>query len=630
MDLLAVGTATSDPLQAILNLAVAVGAALIGGTIAVRLRQPAVVGYLLAGVAIGPFTPGFAGDIEQIAILAEIGVVLLLFALGVEFSLDELVRVRRVVVPGAIVQIVTILLLGAAVALGFGLDPAAAVVIGACVSISSTLVVLKALLDRGEMDSLHGRTAIGWMILQDIATIVFMVALPPLAGGDPVGPFLLALLKAGIFLVLAYVVGTRLLPWLFAAIARLGSQELFLLAVFSTALIAAVLANVIFGLSLALGAFVAGLLVSGSALSYQAAAEVIPFRDLFAVLFFVSVGMLMDPAALIDQAPLVAVLVVLAVVVKSVVTGGLGRLLGMPLRSAILLGGLVGQVGEFSFILAEDALQLGIIDGAAYNLVLGTAGISIVISPFVMRGTTAAVVRRARTITTSSAADVAGPAEGPEAGEVPGLAGAAAQAGGEPALEAGAAVVAITTDGIEPEPPIAGGGERSRGERAGELGPDEARASIVVLGAGRVGSRVIRAARGRGFRCVAIDRDQRRLDAAAKLGAATLYGDAASPAILRRAGLDRARVLVVAVGDPLTARLAIERAKVINPRIQVASRARGRAETERLRSYGVGRIADPEVEAGLELARHALQRMGVSGPELQAILVGLRRDAYGR
>ncbi len=631
MDLLATAPAAPDPLQAILNLAIAVGAALLGGAIAVRLRQPAVVGYLLAGVAIGPFTPGFAGDVEQIAILAEIGVVLLLFALGVEFSIEELVRVRRVVVPGAIVQIVTVLLLGGAVALGFGLDPAAAVVIGACVSISSTLVVLKALLDRGEMDSLHGRTAIGWMILQDIATIVFMVALPPLAGGDPVGPFLLALLKAGVFLVLAYVVGTRLLPWVFAAIARLGSQELFLLAVFSTALIAAVLANVIFGLSLALGAFVAGLLVSSSALSYQAAAEVIPFRDLFAVLFFVSVGMLVDPAALIDQAPLVAVLVVLAVVVKSVVTGGLGRLLGMPLRSAILLGGLVGQVGEFSFILAEDALQLGIIDGAAYNLVLGTAGISIVISPFVMRGTSAAVVRRARAITTMSAADASGPADRPEAVASPDLAGEAWSSEGAPALEAsGAAVVAIATDGLEPEPPIAGSGGRSRGERAGEIGPDETRASIVVLGAGRVGSRVIRAARSRGFRCVAIDRDQRRLDAAAKLGAATLYGDAASPAILRRAGLDRARVLVVAVGDPLTARLAIERAKVVNPRIQVASRARGRAETERLRSYGVGRIADPEVEAGLELARHALQRMGVSGPELQAILVGLRRDAYGR
>jgi CPA2 family monovalent cation:H+ antiporter-2 len=575
----------SDPLTAILNLAVAVGAALLGGAVAVRLGQPAVVGYLLAGVAIGPFTPGFVGDADQILVLAEIGVVLLLFALGVEFSLDELVRVRRVVIPGGIAQIVIVLGVGALAMLAFGLDPTAAVVIGACLSISSTLVVLKALIDRGELDSLHGRTAVGWMILQDIATIVFIVALPPLAGGDPVGPFVFAIAKAALFLGLAYVIGTRLLPWVFAAVARLRSQELFLLAVFSTALLAAVLSSVLFGLSLALGAFVAGLLISSSALSYQAAAEVIPFRDLFAVLFFVSVGMLVDPAALVDQALLVAVLVVVAVGVKSVVTGGLGRLLGMPWRSALLLGASVGQVGEFSFILAEDALDLGILDAAGYNLVLGTAGISIVLSPFVLRGTTAAIGRQAR----------------------------------------GASPVSP-----DPVPATASPAPRSRGELIEELGPEEARASIVVLGAGRVGSRVIRAVRARGLRCVVIDRDQRRLDTAASLGAATLYGDAANAAILARAGLDRARVLVVAIGDPLTARLATERALAINPRLDVAARARGSTETRRLRGAGVGRIADPEVEAGLELARHALQRMGVSGPELQAILVGLRRDAYGR
>jgi CPA2 family monovalent cation:H+ antiporter-2 len=303
------------------------------------------------------------------------------------------------------------------------------------------------------------------------------------------------------------------------------------------------------------------------------------------VLFFVSVGMLVDPAALVDQALLVAVLVVIAVVVKSAVTGGLARLLGMPWRSALLLGAVVGQVGEFSFILAQDALDLGILDAAGYNLVLGTAGISIVISPFVLRGTSAAVDRRARAVLADASAVV---------------------------------------------PAVASPAARSRGELAGELGPEETRASIVVLGAGRVGSRVIRAARARGLRCVAVDRDQGRLDAAAALGAATLYGDAANPAILARAGLDRARVLVVAIGDPLTARLAIERATTINPRLDIASRARGRAQTSQLRAAGVRRVADPEVEAGLELARHALQRMGISGPELQAILVGLRRDSYGR
>ncbi len=245
--------------------------------------------------------------------------------------------------------------------------------------------MIKSLIDRGEIDSLHGRAAIGWSIVQDIATIVFIVALPPLAGGDLVGPFVLAIVKGALFLALAYVVGTRLLPRLFRGIARLGSNELFLLAVVATALLTAFVSSAVFGLSLALGAFVGGIVVSESDLSYQAAAEVIPFRDLFAVLFFVSVGMLVDPTALVAEAPLIAVLVVIAVVGKGAVVAGLGVAFGLPVRSAFLLGGTMAQVGEFSFILAEDALALTLIDGDAYNLILGTAVVSIVLTPFAQR-----------------------------------------------------------------------------------------------------------------------------------------------------------------------------------------------------------------------------------------------------
>jgi CPA2 family monovalent cation:H+ antiporter-2 len=221
----------SPQLRFLLDLGVAVGVALVGGAIAVRLRQPAVVGYLLAGIVIGPGTPGFVGDVERIAVLADVGVVLLLFALGVEFSIRGLREVRRVAIPGGTAQIVLTLLAGAAIMVGLGSDVREALVVGACLSLSSTLVVLKTLIDRGEMDSLHGRTAIGWAIVQDIATIVFIVALPPLAGGDVVLPIVLALIKAAVFLLLAYVVGTRLLPAMFAAVARLGSNELFLLSV---------------------------------------------------------------------------------------------------------------------------------------------------------------------------------------------------------------------------------------------------------------------------------------------------------------------------------------------------------------------------------------------------------------
>jgi CPA2 family monovalent cation:H+ antiporter-2 len=570
-------------LQFILNLGVAIALALAGGWLAVRLGQPPIVGYLLAGVVIGPFTPGFVGDQEQIGELAELGVVLLLFALGVEFSIRELARVRAVAVPGAIAQVAVIAGVGTLAALPIGLSLTAAAVIGAAVAISSTIVVLKVLVERGELDSLHGRVAVGWMVVQDLLTIVLIAMLEPLAGADPVAPLVLALARTAVFLALAWLVGTRLLPRLFLAVSRLGSPELFLLTVFATALLAAAVSSAAFGLSLALGAFVAGLIVAESDLSHQAAGEVIPFRDLFAVLFFVSVGMLLDPAALAADWPALIVLVLVAVPGKAIVSGVVGRLLGLPVRSAILLGATVAQVGEFSFLLAERALSLGILDARGYNLVLATAVISIVTTPVLVRAAARLVDR----------------------------------------IEHRAALRQEA-----PVPPVPGAQPASRGELA--IGGDDAdRMSVVVLGGGRVGRIVGRAVRTRGFRCVVVDRDQAALDELARLGAATLYGDAANPAILRRAGLDRARLLVVAIGDPLTARLAVERAREINPRLTVVARARGGGEIGPLRALGVTRFADPELEAALELTRASLHRMGVSGPELAAITGGLRRGAYG-
>lgn len=586
----ALDLALSPQLRFILDLGATLAAALIGGAIAVRLRQPAVIGYVAAGMALGPFTPGLTADREQISALAEVGVILLLFALGVQFSIRELLEVRRVAVVGGAIQIAVILVAGVAASLGLGLDLVPAVVLGACLSISSTLVLVKFLIERGELDSLHGRNAIGWSILQDIATIVFIVALPTLTGGDVLGPLVLALLRAAAFLALAFVLGTRLLPALFAAVARLGSTELFLLAVIGTALVTAFASSAIFGLSLALGAFVAGLLVSESDLSYQAAAEVIPFRDLFAVLFFVSVGMLVDPGALAAALPAVIALVVVGAVGKGIVATGLAFLLGLPLRSAAFLGVGLAQLGEFSFLLAETALGLGLFDQATYNLVLGTAVASILVHPLTVRTTRWLVVTYEDRITAKA---VEAPAVSPAARSP------------------------------------TGAGELSRTEREGAAGLDETRRTVVVLGAGRVGRLIIAAVRARGFRVVVVDRDQHRLEEAARLGAATIYGDAANPEILARAGLDRAQVLVVAIGDPLATRLAIERARRLNPNLQIAARARGRRHIRELRLGGVRRVADPEAEAAFELARHALQRMGVSGPELNAIVVGLRRDYYG-
>jgi len=586
----------TEQLAFILGLGGAVGAALLGGVIAVRLRQPVLVGYLLAGVAIGPFTPGFVGDVEQISILADVGIVLLLFALGLEFSIRELREVQRLAVPGGVIQIGVILAAGAGISLALGFGLAESLVVGACLSISSTLVVIKSLLDRGELDSLHGRGAIGWSIVQDVATIVFIVVLPTLAGsGDVVVPIAIAVGKAAVFLLLAYVVGTRLLPWIFQSVARLGSSELFLLTVVATALLTALLSSAVFGLSLALGAFVAGIVVSESDLSSQAAAEVMPFRDLFAVLFFVSVGMLVDPAALVANAPVIAILVLVAVAGKGAVTALLGRTFGLPVRSALLLGGTMAQVGEFSFILAEEALGLELIERDVYNLILWTAVITILLTPLVRRIATTLALRFEARVDAALAASGAGGAAAPEAPR-----------------------------------PVAGAAPTSRTEIAFEAEDAEARSTIVVLGGGHVGRVVVRAVRQRGFGCVVVDRDNRRLEELAKTGASTVFGDAANPHILGRCGLDRARVLIVAIGDPLTARLCTERARRINPKLTIAARARGRREIAQLRQLGAGRVSDPEAEAAFELARHALQRMGVSGPELVGIVTGLRRDAYGR
>ena len=585
----------------ILNLGVAVGAALIGGTIARRLGQPPLIGYLLAGIAIGPFTPGFVGDVERISVLAEVGVVLLLFALGVEFSLRELAAVRRVALGAGAAQIAITLGVGAGFMLLVGADWRTALVVGAVVSISSTLVVAKGLEERGELDSLHGRNAIGWMIVQDIATILFIVALPPIAGeAADLTPLLLALGKGALFLGLAFVAGTRLLPAAFALISRLGSPELFLLAVVATALLTAFVSSAVFGLSLALGAFVAGVIVSESDLSHQAAAEVIPFRDLFAVLFFVAVGMLVDPAALLTQVPLVLALAVIGSVTKGVASVVVARAFGLPLRSAILLGAAISQVGEFSLILAQDGLRLELIDQATYNAILGATIVTIAVTAPIR-----AVADRLGVWVENRATDRS----------------AAAAASGTGAAATGEAPDSPRVAARIPVRP------RSRTEEAlavGELG----RRRVVVVGAGRVGRIVVRAVRARSFACTVIDRDRNHLDEAGRLGADILYGDAARPEILRRAGLERAQVLIIALGDGLTARLVAERARQINPNIAVSSRVRGRGQMLELQDAGVQRFASPEAEAAFELARQALQRMGVSAAELGAITARLRKEAY--
>ncbi|MDQ3406819.1 MAG: cation:proton antiporter, partial [Chloroflexota bacterium] len=351
------------------TIAIGLTAAFIGGLVARRLRLPAIVGYLVAGMAIGPFTPGLVADEEIATELAEIGVILLMFGVGIHFSFRDLLAVRSIAVPGAIGQVVVATLLGVLLgsALGWGLG--GGIVLGLAVSVASTVVLLRALMERNELDTVQGRIAVGWLIVEDIFTVVVLILLPtvaPLLGGNAgtgapgefgaLGEVLLALGKAGLFALLMGLFGIRVVPWLLGVVAREGSRELFTLAVLALALGIAFASSAVFGVSFALGAFLAGAVVSESDMSHQAAADALPLRDAFAVLFFVSVGMLLDPRFLLAQPLAILAVVFLIVGVKWLTKFVIVAAFGYPLRTGLTVAAGLAQIGEFSFILASLGL----------------------------------------------------------------------------------------------------------------------------------------------------------------------------------------------------------------------------------------------------------------------------------
>ena len=365
------------------------------GYLATRVRLPPIVGYLIAGIAVGPFTPGFVGDAGIASQLAEIGVILLMFGVGLHFSLDTLLAVRGIAIPGAIAQIAVATAIGTAMAMSWGWSLGAGVVLGLALSVASTVVLLRALQQRNELDSQHGRIAVGWLIVEDLAMVLALVFLPALAdalqgaggGSLEVGTLLtklgITVGKIVLFVVLALVGGKRLVPWLLEQIAKTGSRELFTLAVLAIALGIAYGSAALFDVSFALGAFFAGVLLSESELSHQAAADSLPLQDAFAVLFFVSVGMLFDPTILVRD-PLAVLAVVLAIIVgKSVAAFLIVLLFRYPVATALTVSASLAQIGEFSFILAAMGVSLGLLPPEGRDLVLAGALISITLNPFV-------------------------------------------------------------------------------------------------------------------------------------------------------------------------------------------------------------------------------------------------------
>ena len=375
-------------LHLLINIAVALVTAFAGGLIARRLRLPTIVGYLLAGMAIGPFTPGFVGDVANISQLAELGVIFLMFGVGLHFSLRDLWAVRSVAIPGALIQILVSTVFGFALTQAWGWSSAAGLVLGFAVSIASTVVLLRSLTDNGLLNTLHGQVAVGWLVLEDLATIVILVLLPALFGSGEAASWqgiVVALLRAALFVGLMLVVGARLLPWLLTRIAFTRSRELFILAVVAVAVGVALGSAELFGVSLALGAFLAGAVLGESDVSHQIGAEVVPFRDVFTVLFFVSVGMLVNPAYLFANAGHVLALAALIMIGKPVVTVLMGLILPGSARTMLVAAAGLGQIGEFSFIVGQTGIALGVLTQDQYSLILAGALLSIVLNPVLFR-----------------------------------------------------------------------------------------------------------------------------------------------------------------------------------------------------------------------------------------------------
>ncbi len=556
----------------ITTIAASLGLALILGLVADRLKLPALVGYLIAGVMIGPATPGFVADIEISRQLAEIGVILLMFGVGLHFSLDDLLAVRRIALPGAIAQIVVATALGAGVATFWGWSLGAGLVFGLALSVASTVVLLRALEQRDELRSVNGRIAVGWLVVEDLAMVLVLVLLPPLAGwlgggdgahaggaldGALAKTLVITLVEISIFVALMLVVGRRVFPWLLWHVAGTGSRELFTLCVIAAAVGIAYGSTQLFGVSYALGAFFAGMVMRESPLSHRAAEESLPLRDAFSVLFFVSVGMLFDPAVLIQQPLQVGVVLAIIVVGKSLAAFLLVLAFRYPLNTALTVSASLAQIGEFSFILAGLGVSLGLLPREGQSLILAGALISIALNPLVFR-----------TI--------------------------------EPAQA-----------WIRPRSKLARALERTDDPLA-ELPMtvkwDQLTDHVVLIGYGRVGRRIGEALTEHEIPFVVAEQNRQLVEKLRERGIHAVAGDASDPVILVQAHIARARMLVIAAPDTFRARRMIEFTRILNPKIEILVRTHSEEEALLLRSENAGTVFLGEHELALSMTRHVLEK----------------------
>ncbi|MGD0794055.1 MAG: cation:proton antiporter [Dehalococcoidales bacterium] len=557
-----------------LDLLVVLAAAIAGGVVARLLRLPVILGYLAGGVAVGPFGLGLVHETESINSLANIGVVLLLFAIGLEFSLKELVKLGKVSVLGGIAQIVLTAAAGYVLGRVMGLASAGAVIFGFIIALSSTMVVLKLLMDRGEIDTIHGRVMLGILLVQDLSVVPIMVVMSALGGqtGALWVSLSIALGKAAGFIAVMLALGIWVMPWFMKKVAGQRSRELFLLTVIVVCL-AAAFGTYYFGLSAAFGAFAAGLLISQSGFARQAFADILPFRDTFAALFFVSLGMLANLHFIGQNAGTVALVVVVIIAVKFVICSFITRVFGYSHKTVLMVGTGLIQIGEFSFVLALIGVTMKppLFSNEVYNLIIASAIVTMLLTPFAM--SLNSFLYRWLSQKRWFARWMVGGKQDTWNFETPGLARHA-----------------------------------------------------VICGYGAVGSRVAAVLEKHKFAYLVIELDPTLIASLRARGIPHIYGDASNPEILAHAGLDRARILVCTIPDYAAAELTARNAKKINPKLDIVARVHRDADAELLKGIGVTELVLPFFEGSLEMIRHTLHRFGMSNTDIQYILNNLRQS----
>jgi CPA2 family monovalent cation:H+ antiporter-2 len=558
-------------LDPVISIVILLVAALVGGMIAHRLRQPVILGYLVVGVAVGPHALGLVSDLVLIEAVATIGVALLMFTLGLEISISQLRQVGKVGLWGGIAQILVTFVLGLVVGstlLNWSL--AQAVLLGLVISLSSTMVCLKILMERGELDSVHGRIMIAILILQDISVVLMVLVMPILGGTMGNLPLALATAvgKAALLVGIAIVSGLWVLPWLMGRIAGVRSRELFLLTVLVLCLGAAA-GTYIFGLSVVFGAFAIGLVLRETRFAHQALAEITPLRDIFATLFFISLGMLISPRFILDHWASVAGLVAIIIVIKFLVVFGIIRFFGFSGRIAFLAGAGLFQIGEFSFILAQGGMNTGIISEQLYSLILASAIITMILTPLSMSLSSWLYPKLARA-----------------------PAGLAVE-------DASALPVSGSPEAVKP---------------------------VVIAGYGRVGQNITQGLQEAGIPYTVIEIDPELISKLRYGGIACIYGDASNAHVLAKLGLKKAKALVITFPDPLAVMTTAQAALRINPKLKIVARVHRAREAESLKKLGVKELVSPEYEASLEFLQRVLSVSGWRKADIKRTLVTLRRD----